>query len=131
MLKLDLDMRFKYNVLLHLKYRLSYLNDIGYLNCKNITKIELLHKKTYGCRIYFNCNFKEEFIILTQSILGSDWRKESNTLLNHTLLGMEYSNRLFTGKTYPGGAVKFAKIENVTKKVLPYVISDKRRVNKN
>jgi hypothetical protein len=132
-LKIDLDMKNKKNVIKHLKERLSYVEDIGFFNVsEKIEKIILIKKSSYGCKIFLNENLKEEYsIVIFQLILGSDYMKEINTLYNHYVLEMQYSNRLFDCKRYKNGKIKIAKEINITTEILQYINSKKRKKSHN
>ena len=106
------------------------MHDLKFFYIDNIEKIELIKKTTYGCKITLKKPFKHpKDIIIFQLYLGSDYRKEVNTLLNHFKLGMEYSNRLFTVKRYKGGKLRYANIIDITEIVVNKVMSNKRKIN--
>lgn len=130
-LRIDLDIKTKKQAIKHLNQRLSYFHDIKFLYVNKIKKIELIKKSTYGCRIFLNCKFKPVWIILLQSLLGSDYMKEVNTCINHFRDGMQYSNRLFIVKRYTDNTLKTAQIIDVTKQIKDYILSNNRKVNYN
>ena len=108
------------------------MHDINFFSVFNIKKIELLYKTSYACRIYLYEKFKnEKDIIIFQLLLGSDWMKEVNTLMNHFIFKMKYSNRLFTCKRYKGGEIKTAEILSVTRRIKNYVTNEKRKKFRN
>jgi len=132
-LKIDLDMKRKRDAINHLKKRFAYFHDIGFYNMNDkgvgsIGSILLVKKTTYGCKIHFGNKFKSpEWIVLFQLLLGSDWMKECNTLINHFKFRMEYSNRLFDVKRYKNGKIKSAKHIDITNDIMSYVLSSKRK----
>lgn len=131
-LRIDNDLKTKKEILELLKERISYIQDMGVFHVKSISKIELIYKTKYSAKIYLNCNLKDEKnIIILQLLLSSDWRKETNTILNHFKLNQEYSNRMFDVKRYPRGIIRHANITNVTKEVLDYVNSKERKKFRN
>lgn len=132
-LKIDYDeFRTLPEVKTELKKRLSYIYDLKLISLKYLRKIETVKKTNYCVRIYFTKNFKcESDIIILQLLLGSDWMKETNTYLNHFVLNMQYSNRIFTTKRYKGNKIKTAKIKNITLNILTYLKSKTRKKNKN
>lgn len=127
-LKIDLDCPSTTKTLKLLKERLSYMHDINFLKVDEcIKKIVLIHKSNWSVKIFLTDNVDETLIIILQLMLGSDYRKEINTMINHYRLNMEYSNRLFDIKRYKGDVLKDSKRVNVTKEVLSHVLSDKRK----
>jgi len=126
-LRLDLDEKNKSFAINHLFNRLSYFNDIGFLKITRVEKIVLVKKKTYGAKIYLKFNLKNQNnIIMIESILGSDWKKQTNSLINHHKLGMLYADRLFDIKRYPDGSYKFSDLIDITDIILE-MINDKQR----
>lgn len=100
-LKVDLDANSKEEAIEILAERIRYLNQIMGLPLGMWTKIELIHKTTYGARIRLLKPLQDvRNVIIMEFCLGSDWRKEINTYYNSVVLGMEYSNRLFIAKRY-------------------------------
>jgi len=126
-LKVDLDLNLKSECIKQLVERLSYMHDLGAFPIKHIKKINLGKKTSYHCKIYLKTDLKPELIIMLQLILGSDYRKEVNTILNHFVLDMKYSNRCFDIKKYKDGSIKESKIYDVTEEVIKKVSSKKRR----
>jgi len=124
-LRIDLDAKSKKKALLILGDRLKYCNNNCFLSIDAIDKIILNKKTTYGAKIYMNDQYSPEWIIILQLILGSDYRKEVYTCMNHFMYKMEYSNRLFDIKRYSNGEYKKAKHFNVTKEIKEYVTSVK------
>jgi len=78
-----------------------------------------------------NKECEELFVVTLQLMLGSDYKKEINTLINHFKLEMEYSNRLFTTKRYANGKLKTAIIIDITKEVKDFVLDNDRTKNYN
>jgi len=131
-LKIDNDSLTKKGIIKTLKERLSYMSDIGIFNIDEIEKIELIFKTKYSSKIYLKSNLKDEkSVIVCQLLLGSDYKKEVNTILNHFKLEMEYSNRMFNIKRYAKGKILIAKVHNVTQEILKHVQDKKRLINKN
>jgi len=114
-LRIDLDKKSKNSTINQLTERIEYLNHLKYLDIKNIKKIELIWKKTFGCLITLNKKCSMDYIFKTELLLGDDYKKSCCAMINHYKLGMVYSNRLFTHKKYPNGSWKVAKIIDVTK----------------
>lgn len=129
-LKIDLDLKFKASAMKQLKERLAYMHDLKFFDIKNIKRIELIKKTSYGSRIVLHEDIPEELIVVIQLMLGSDYRKEVNTMINHFKLGMAYSNRLFTVKRYRANKLKKARVINVTQEIVDYVSSG-RKINHN
>ncbi len=130
-LKIDLDMKNLNEAVELIRNRLCYMNDINFLNSNAIDKIVFLHKTTYGCKIFLNIEFEPLWIVSLQLLLGSDYQKETNTLINHFKLKMDYSNRLFTVKRYSDGKIKIANEFDMTKKILKFVNDKNRKKNYN
>lgn len=130
LLKIDLDIPMRKDCIKLLQERLAYLNDLGALPIEHIKSITLVKKTRIGCKIYLHVHLKAEMIIMLQLILGSDYKKEVNTILNHFVLGMEYSNRLFDIKQYKCGKIMGASKYDATKLVKDYVL-DKNRIKSN
>lgn len=132
MLRIDLDIPNKEKAIKHIVNRLSYMNDISFYSISRIESIVLIKKSSYGAYITLKKPLKNENnIVLFQLILGSDWRKEVNTLLNHHILGMKYSNRLFSVKRYKDGEIKVGNKIDITQLVKKRVLSKKRKKNFN
>ena len=130
-LKIDLDEPNKKKAIDLLKSRLAYMHDIKFFDINNIEYIKLFYKSSYGCKIKLYYSFKPEMIIILQLLLGSDYQKEVNTMLNHFKFNMEYSNRLFLVKRYKGNLLKFAKEYDVTNSIIKFVNNSKRKKNYN
>ena len=130
-LKIDLDLDKRKDCINLIFERLSYLHDLEVFPYTHINKIVLGKKKSYNCKIYLNKDISEKLIIILQLILGSDWKKEVNTLLNHFVLKMNYSNRMFDIKRYPNGKLKTSKHYDITEIINKKIYSDKRKKNKN
>lgn len=126
-LKIDLDKPSQSSAVTLLKHRLAYLHDLGILEFHNIESIFLVEKTKFGAKIHLKQNINEHNIIFLQLVLGSDWRKEVNTFMNHFIMNMEYSNRLFDCKRYKGGELKFSRKISVYEAVRMYVLNPKRK----
>lgn len=131
-LKLDLDLKGKNYAINKIINILSYMHDLDFFHVSNIKKVELVYKTRYSARIYLKKPVREvKDVVILQLILGSDYRKEINTLLNYYKLGMKkYPNRLFDYKRYPNGEYKEAEIIVITNKVLNGVLM-RDSVNRN
>lgn len=117
-LKIDLDLKFKFQAIKQLKHRLIFLNRVNMLMFDNIDKVELIKKSNYSCRIYLKKPLKEIYvIILLQAICGSDWKHISITLRDY-YIGVKDFNKLFTIKRYTNGKYKIAKITDITNIIL-------------
>lgn len=131
LLRIDLDIPRKEDAIKHLKERLSYWHDIGFYPITMIESIVLLKKSSYGAYIKLIKPLSDEkSVVLFQSLLGSDYMKETNTLINHFMLEMEYSNRLFSVKRYKNGKIKTGKKIDITNDIIKYIYS-KKRIKKN
>lgn len=131
-LKPDCDLRFKFQIINLLKERLAYIHDMGILKSNHIKKIELMYKTKYSAKIYLKDNLKDEKnIIIMQLLLGSDYMKETNTIVNHFMLNMQYSNRMFNIKRYPNKKIRVARLYDVTNLVLNHVSNKNRKKNYN
>jgi hypothetical protein len=131
-LKVDLDIKFKSFAINTLIERLSYMHDLNFYDCNEIKKIELIFKTTYGCKIYLKSDlYGEKNVIIIQLLLGSDFMKEINTMLNHFKFNMNYSNRMFDCKRYKGGQIKIGKIFDVTVEILKQVLHKQRKKYRN
>lgn len=127
LLRLDLDIKRKDQTINHIFERLSYFHDIGFLPIFAIESIVLIKKSSYGAYITLMKPLKNETnVVCFQALLGSDYRKETNTLINHHILEMQYSNRLFTTKRYKGGKIKTAKKYDITEIIKKKVLSNRR-----
>lgn len=117
-LKIDLDARTRKEAIEILAERIRYFDQIMNVKPKYWTKIELIHKTSYGARIRLLKPLKDvRNIIILECCFGSDWRKEINTYYNAVVLGMDYSNRLFLAKRY-GSKYIIGTKEDVTAEVL-------------
>lgn len=125
-LKVDLDYYYLENVINTMFIRLAYINDIGFLPFKHIDKIEANFKNSWNVKIYLKKDLREDIILILQCCLGSDWRKEINTALNHYCLKMEYSNRMFDYKNYGRLGFKKCRTINIYDQV-KYKVLDKSR----
>jgi len=130
-LKIDLDLKYHRDARLQLRDRLCYMHDLKFLDVTVIKSIELIKKTNYSAKIYLNHQFDEKMIVILQLLLGSDWRKEVNTIINHYKLGMEYSNRMFDVKRYKHGEIKKADKQDITRTIVQYIKSSNRKINKN
>lgn len=130
-LKIDLDQPNYNKAIKQIRDRLCYMHDIGFLYADAIEKIVIIHKTSYACKIVLNIEFEPLWIVALQLLFGSDYMKETNTLINHFKLKMDYSNRLFTVKRYKGGEIKVADEFDVTNKILKFVKSKKRKKSYN
>jgi len=130
--KVDLDFNSRKKVMDHLKERLSYFHDLGFLNFNKIASITIIRKKRYSVKIILKFNVKTyNSIVLLECLLGSDYRKGVNEMINHHLLNMEYSNRLFTIKRYKGEGFIVAKTEDITLEIMDYIYLGHREKWKN
>lgn len=125
-LKVDLDSKTLIEAMDILWVRLAYINDIGFFKFSYIDKIIASKKKSWNVKIYLNKDLREDIIIILQFCLGSDWRKEINTTLNHFCLKMEYSNRMFDYKNYGRSGFKEARKVDITREIKLKVLDKKR-----
>lgn len=131
-LKIDLDIPKKQEAIKKIDFMLSYFEDIHFYKFDNIENIILIKKKTYGCVIKLKKKLKDEkSVVLFQLLLGSDPLKETNTLLNHYMLNMQYSNRLFTTKRYKNNKIIEAKTYDITELISKKIKNPKRKKNFN
>ena len=131
-LKIDLDINDLHKAILHIHNRLAYMHDMNFFHISEITKIEFVYKTSYGCRIFLKKPLNSEmFLVLMQSLLGSDYMKEVNTMLNHFKFKLNYSNRLFTSKRYVGGEIKNAEIYDFTYQIVESIKNPERKKNYN
>jgi hypothetical protein len=131
-LKIDLDKKSFFLTIKILKQRLSYLHDLKIFSCNLIEEIVLIKKTKYSAKIYLKENLADEKnIIILQLLLGSDYMKEANTLLNHFVYKMSYSNRMFDVKRYKNGDVICGVKYNVTNKIKQYILDKNRKKNYN
>lgn len=113
-LKIDLDAKSKKSAIETLWVRLAYFNDVDFLHFDIVDKIILFKKTTYGCKIYLKQPLPVMFSIHLELLLGDDWRRNVNVLLNYKKYKMIYYDRLFDIKVYPDGSTKIAKKEDIT-----------------
>lgn len=130
-LKIDLDFHKRSDCIELLRDRLSYMHDLKFFLITKIKKIVLVKKTNYSAKIYLNKPISETLIIFLQLLLNSDYRKEVNTIINHFILKMKYSNRMFDVKRYKDGTIKEAFYFDVTKQVKSYVLKKDRIKHKN
>jgi len=130
-LKIDLDIEEFEEAIQLIRNRLCYMHDLGFFKADSVGKIEFLYKSSYGCKITLKNEWSAEWIVILQLLLGSDYMKETNTLMNHFMLKMEYSNRLFECKRYPSGEIKTAKSFDKTNEILKFVKNKTRKKNYN
>lgn len=117
-IKLDLDLNDRDEVMEQVKSRLSFLVKIDLFEWKLIEKVELLFKTTYSCRIFINKKFTNpRDLIIIQSILGSEYKHIAITFRDY-LEGSPDYNKLFTIKKYVNGDYIEAQIEDITKDIL-------------
>jgi len=117
-LKIDLDMSSKLEVIKVLTYRLIFLQDLKLLKLTDINFIELVKKKKYSVKIGLKNQLKEPiYIIIFQAILGTDI-KHTGVCFRDYLLGIENFSRCFDVKRYPNGKIIYAKKEDITERVL-------------
>lgn len=129
LLRIDLDKLSKKSAINFLRERLGYSHDINFLKVSKIKKIELIKKTKYGVKIYLNFNLKHyNNVILLESVLGDDYRKSMNAMINYHILKMkEYPNRLFSIKRYKDGTYKNAEVEDITDEIKNYVLNERRK----
>ena len=121
-LKIDLDIKEEDLAIEELNSRLWYICGLGFFNLDRIKKIELIKKTNHSVRIFIDKELDVKTLVLFQLILGSDYRKEVNTLMNYYFYNMKYFNRLFDIKRYRDGTFKKAKIKDITELVKKEVI---------
>jgi len=126
LLKIDLDSETLDSAIDTIWRRLAYMNDIGFFPFKHIKKIIAGKKSSWNVKIYLKKDLNPEMVMLFQNFLGSDWRKEINTALNHYCLKMKYANRMFDIKSYKDGEIKVSKKVDITKDVHKYITDPKR-----
>lgn len=132
LLKIDLDLKRKNQSISQLKERLAYMHDLNFIDFdKNIDKIVLMKKTAYACKIYLKKDMEVRMIVIMQLLLGSDYRKEINTLINFYKLKMQYFNRLFDIKIYKGGKIKSSEVTDVTEEIRRHIYNSRRRTNNN
>lgn len=105
---------------------------MGIFDCNIIDCIVLSRKTKYNAKIILKSSLKDEKnIIIMQLLLGSDYQKETNTILNHFKLSMKYSNRLFDVKKYRENKIKYAVFCDATTEIKNYVLGIERKKYKN
>jgi hypothetical protein len=131
-LKIDLDAKSKSLAIKQICDRLSYMHDLKFLNISGIDKVFLITKTNTSVKIKFKRKcLNVNSLVIMQLLLGSDYRKEINTLINFHYLRMQYFNRMFDVKRYKDGTIIEAKIEDVTDKVIKYILNEKRKKYRN
>lgn len=127
-IKIDMDVKTKKELINNLIERLSYLYDLEFIYIDTIEKIEIVKKTKYSCKIYLNESFNEmKDLVLFQLIMGSDWRKEVNTLYNCYVLNMNYANRMFDVKKYKYRKYKSAIKEDITNEIMNKLKDENRK----
>ena len=117
-LKIDYDLERQSEMVWELAERIEYLDRLDILSKKDIRSIESVCKSKYSARILLNKELRPEYIVTLQLLLGSDWRKEAHTITDHFIRQVDYSNRMFDIKRYPGGEYKTAQLQDITQIVL-------------
>lgn len=131
-LKIDLDAKSVRSAINRVKDRLSYMHDLAFLNVKNIKEIRIITKTNSSVKIFFKKKcFNANSVVMMQLLFGSDYRKEINTLINYHYLKMQYFNRMFDVKRYKDGTIKTATYYDATEEIIKYVLSKKRKQNRN
>lgn len=116
-LKLDLDLKNENDVFSLLIDRLNFLKLSKIFDISIISKIELIKKNNYSCKIYLKKSFKEPIVlILFQSLLGGDYKHIGITYRDYKL-NIKNWNRLFNIKRYSDGTYKFATQKDITKQI--------------
>ncbi len=126
LLKVDLDFATIEETKTWLSERFAYLHDIGFLDWANVQKVEGIYKKNWAVRITTSKPLDVDFIVMMQLLLGSDFRKEANSMINYYKLGMRYWNRMFDIKRYPDGFVMEGKSRDITKDIEDHVLDENR-----
>jgi len=127
-LKIDLDIRTKSKAIKEIKERLSYLVDMKFVDISDIEYIKLIFKTNHSCRIKLKLPLANPMIqVVSQLLLGSDYRKELQTLINYYTLNMEYYNRMFDIKRYVDGTIRESKYFDITKEIIDYIKSKDRK----
>lgn len=95
-LKLDIDDKDALRAGSDLRFRVEFLNNL--LNLE--IKLEKLMETTNGFHAYLECNeLSDAAIILVQTLLGSDWKREAFNLQRYSLdFPMDEYNVLFDKK---------------------------------
>lgn len=127
-LRIDLDMETKKQCIEHIWVRLAYLNDISAFFYKNIRSITLIQKKRFGCKIILKKPILINFSIHLESILGDDWRRNINVLVNYHKYNMKYYDRIFDIKFYKDEAYITGIEHDITKIISKKVNNPKRGV---
>lgn len=120
-LKIDLDVKYKEDAVQIITDRLIFLTKLDIIPYKNIESIMLVHKLRYSCKIYFNKDLSEEYIIILQLLLGSDWQKEAMTFYRHYVTGANNSNWLYDIKRYPDNTYKQAEYIDISEEVFAVI----------
>ena len=113
-LKVDLDLENFVDTieLIITKFRYLHYNEI--LDFRNVEEIILYKKTNFSMKVILKKPLSNvEQVIIFQSILGSDWKKEACTFKNYFIHKISYWNRLFDIKRYPDGKYKEAKTYNI------------------
>lgn len=128
LLRIDLDLKTQKECIELLWVRLAYLNDIDGFHFKNIEKICIYKKKSYNCKIWLKNSISVAFSIHLEMILGDDWRRNINVLINYHKLNMQYYDRIFDIKLYPNGKIRNSKEYNITKVIKSKVLNRNRGI---
>jgi hypothetical protein len=131
LLKIDLDFATMDEVQDWLSERFAYLHDIGFFDWSNVRKVEAIHKTNWAVRVMTSKPLDVDFIVILQLLLGSDYRKEANSLMNYYKMGMRYWNRMFDIKRYPDGSVMQGTSEDITETIGNHVLNQDRFVSGN
>lgn len=126
-LRIDTDTRFLYQSVNQLIQRLSYLEDVGAFPIRYIDKIIASKKRKWHIKIHLNKKIDVNLSIMIELILGDDWRRSINVLINYHALNMTYYSRLFDIKVYPNGKILYSRKKDITDRVLSKVKSTKRK----
>lgn len=132
-LRIDLDSPDISSAKSHLMERLSYAHDIDFIHVTNIKKIELIEKTKVGAKIILNFSMSNyDNLVMLESILGDDYRKTMNALINYHKLNMNhYPDRLFDVKRYSGGKIISANKFDFTDEIKNYILNTQRKKWKN
>jgi len=129
LLKVDLDFETMEEVMTWLRKRFAYLHDIGFFDWSNVRKVEGVHKTNWAVRVMTSKPLDVDFIVIMQLLLGSDYRKEANSLMNYYKLGMRYWNRMFDIKRYPDGSVMEGESRDITQEIGDHIRNKDRYVS--
>lgn len=129
LLKVDLDFATMEEVTIWLRERFAYLHDIGFFDWSNVQKVEGVHKTNWAVRVTTSKPLDVDFIVIMQLLLGSDYRKEANSLMNYYKLGMRYWNRMFDIKRYPDGSVMQGESRDITQEIGDHILNKDRHVS--